>query len=277
MKTKTRHGVKRDEEAETEWAEAAEKIVLAEPEEKRDEMRANLSLYRDRRDWEGDDWPRPNPGPSPKSVAIVGFAHSKLLAPFGEEGWELWCLNDPIDWPGIPARHAFTRWFQLHPPHYLREHHPPGIKDLKRNWGKKTGVRMYMDRHYDEYPDSEPYPRAAVEASVGHGWYHASSFDWMVALAVHEGFEEIALYGCDFYAYPVTNREPLAALPCLSYWLGVAEGRGIKVKVHGGGHLFRIMHMAVYESGLQYGFEREPAWDLGTKGSEPDKSWKDHR
>lgn len=237
-------------------------------------LRRNADRTKERWSWTGKDWPKPNPGQNPKKLAIVGFAQTRLCAPYGEEGYELWGLNDPHDAPGFPARHAFTRWFQLHPPHYLRKHYPAGIKDLARNWGEPKGIRLYMDRHYDEYPDSVPYPKAEVEALTRHGFFHASSFDWMLALGILDGFEEIELYGCQFYAFPVTNREPISALACLSYWCGVAEGRGIKVTQFGDGHLFKIIHMATYESQLQYGFEREPALDLGT---DADPRWKDVR
>lgn len=261
MTEETRHGV--DEEA----TQVMELHGLATPED-------CYTLVDERMDWEGDDWPRPNPGPDPKSVAILGFAPSRVVAPFGVEGWELWCLNDPHEAPGIPMRHAFTRWFQLHPPHYLKKHWPQGIIDLATYWGEETGIPVYMDRHYEEYPDSVPYPKEEVEALTPHGWWHASSFDWMVALAILDGFERIDLYGASFVNYPIMNSEPISSLACLQYWLGVAEGRGIEVNVFGGGHLFRTIHLAAYESGLQYGFEREPALDLNT---DTDKKWKDVR
>lgn len=256
--------------------ESAE-FLLTQPEEKRAELKDQMDVARVRRWWEGADWPKPNPGKKPRKVAIVGFGTTGTLAPFGEPGWELWSLNDPIVRIGIPERHSFTRWFQLHPPRYLGKHYKRGIGDLANHWGEKTGIRLYMDRHYPEYPDSEAYPHDAVEKLAGHGWFHASSFDWMFALAILEGFHEIEVFGLDFFAYPITNREPISALHCMAYWVGVAEGRGIKVTVHGGGHLFKIIHFAAYESQLQYGWDREPAWDLGTDGSPPDARWMDMR
>ena len=268
MTNPTRHGVETDEERE--YFEAL-------PEDEQQEARRKWRQMTERSRWVGRDWPKPSKNGKADSVAIVGFAPSRLLAPYGEDGWELWSLNDPHEEPGIPARHAFTRWFQIHPPRYLAEHWPQGLGDLALHWGDRTGVRLYMDRHYPEYPDSEPYPVEGVRALTPHGFFHASSFDWMVALAIHEGFKRIDVYGCEFYAYPARNREPLSALPCLSYWCGVAEGRGIELNVIGGGHLFKIVHMAVYESGLQYGWDREPALDLGTKGSAPDRAWRDLR
>jgi len=267
-----RHGTKKGPtQAER---EANERAILKMPEHERDPMREASEVFWARREWRGKDWPKPKPGKDPNKVAIVGFATSRLVAPYGEPGWELWCLNDPIDKPGIPARHAFTRWFQIHPPRYLAKHYPRGNEDLRKHWGRQTGIRLYMDRHYPEFPDSEPYPYEAVTKMTGHGWFHASSFDWMVALAIYEGFEQIDIYGCDFYAYPLMNGEPLSALPCLSYWCGVAEGRGLELNVFGGGHMFRILHLAAYESGLQYGWDREPALDLGT---DVDPQWRDVR
>ena len=252
----------------------SDEFLLAQPKEKRAELKAQMDKARERRWWSGSDWPRPNPTDVPRKVAIVGFGTTGILAPFGEEGWELWSLNDPQVRTGVPPREAFTRWFQLHPPRYLKKHYKRGMEDLFYHWGEKTGIRLYMDRHYDEYPDSEPYPKEQIDRMVPHGWFHASSFDWMLALAIHEGFEEIALYGCNFYLFPIMNREPMSGLPCLSYWCGVAEGRGIKVTVHDGGHLFKILHFAAYESGLQYGWDHEPALDLGT---DTDRKWRDVR
>lgn len=250
--TETRHGVEVDDELLDKMTE----------------------LMDERRNWRGYDWPRPNPGENPKKVAVCGFANSRLICPFGADGWEFWGLNDPGTGPGMPARHAFTRWFQIHPPHYLAKHYPKGLKDLAEHWGTATGLRLYMDRHYDEYPDSEPYPKDGVESEFQFGKFHASSFDWMMALAIYEGFEEINIFGCDFYNFPITNGEPIAALGCMQYWMGVAVGRGIKVELWGGGHMMTVLHLAAYQSGLQYGFEREPALDLHT---DEDPAWRDLR
>lgn len=273
-----RHGITPPEERarlDAEDMAEAEKWLASLPADEAEAVRPNLEYSRERRWWRGDDWPRPNPGESPDSVAIVGFGPARLVAPYGEPGWELWCLNDPDDREGLPARHAFTRWFQLHPPHYLKKHYERGMDDLARHWGEPTGLRLYMDRHYPEYPDSEPYPKAEVEALGNHGWFHASSFDWMVGLAILEGFKRIDLCGVEFYAFPVMNREPISALYCLHYWLGMAEGRGIDLNVVGRcGHVFRTIHLSCYTSDLQYGFEREPALDLGV---DVDPSWSDVR
>lgn len=220
--------------------------------------------------WPQNKWPRPKPGSAPKRVAIVGKGPSHHGAPWGQKGWELWGLNECTPWPGYAPIEAHTRWFQLHPPRYLKKHHPDGILDLKQHWTKDRGIPCYMDRHYVRYPNSTRYPKQEVEALTPHGRYHTISFDWMVALAILEGFEEIALHACNLYTGPVMNGESLSGRASVEYWSGVAEGRGARVTTHGNTDLFRTVHMARRVSDLQYGWDREPGHDLGD-------GWRDMR
>ncbi|HKI82642.1 MAG TPA: hypothetical protein VKA04_13415, partial [Pseudodesulfovibrio sp.] len=157
----------------------------------------------------------------------------------------------------------YDRWFQLHPPHYLARHYPEGLEDLARWWTVKHNIPCYMDRAYVGYPDSVAFPKAEVEALTPRGWYHASSMDWMLALAILDGFEKILLAGVRFSTFPIADGEPLSARPCMEYWTGVAEGRGIEVEYAGPrGHMFRVLHMVTMQSRHQYGFDDEPGRDL---------------
>ena len=228
------------------------------------------------REREVEDWPvRPSAvEPSEGTVAIVGRGTDRVLTPWGSEGYEFWGLNDQPRARGYAPIDCYNRWFQLHPPAYMEQHYPQGLGDLKRFWGASNGIPLYMDRHYEEYPDSVPYPRDEVDSQCPLGGYHVSSFDWMVALAVLEGWKRIELYGTDFFTFPtIMNGEPVSARPCLEYWLGVAAGRGAEIGIHQRGDLFKTIHVAVYRSELQYGFEREPAHDL----SSADSNWSDVR
>jgi hypothetical protein len=69
------------------------------------------------------------------------------------------------------------------------------------------------------------YPFDQVAATTGAYWN--SSIAYMLALAIHEGAEEIAIYGVDMkgddeYGYQKPNME---------YLIGLAIGRGIKVTI----------------------------------------------
>lgn len=205
-----------------------------------------------------------------RSVCLVGKAYGHMFVPWEEVGWEVWGLNlEPVPLKDGPGLDRYHRWFQLHPPHYLKVHYPEGVDELAKVWGKEVlgpkgkPVRMYMDKAYERYPNSEAFPKQAIEALTPRGAYHCSSMDWMLALAVHEGFERIRCAGFNFTTFPITNGEPLSSRPCFEYWCGVADGRGVQLEVVGPtGHMFKTTHLALRSSTLQYGFEHEPALDL---------------
>ena len=205
-------------------------------------------------EWPPDAFPEADPGGAPKRLAIVGKATSWVMAPWGEPGVEIWGMNEKSRNQPLSA---FTRWFQLHNPEYLERFWPPGIEDLSETWSTERDMPVYMDKHYPEYPDSVSYPKIEVEALTSHGGYHASSFDWMLALGILEGFERIDLYGIDLRSWQLTG-EPVSARACLEYWIGVAEGRGIEVEIYGRSDVLKIVHIAKYVSDLQYGFDCEP-------------------
>lgn len=108
-------------------------------------------------------------------------------------------------------------------------------------------IPVYLPKPNKLVPKATVYPRKQVEALTPRGEYHAGSFDWLVALAILEGFTHIQITGVNF----ALGGEPISARPCLEYWIGVAEGRGIKVDVIGG-DCFRIFHLV--RSDIPYGF-----------------------
>lgn len=237
-----------------------------------EEEYAALNVLRNR---SPDTFPLPDAGDEPHTAVIVGKSGGNWLTPWGAEGHEIWGLNDFSYLKGWPLINAHTRWFQLHPPHYLRKHYPQGIDDLRENWSTAWGVRLIMDRHYPEYPDSEPYPKAEVEALTPRGDYHCSSMDWMIAQAILEEFKRILVCGVNLVSFPIMNGEPISSRCCLEYWVGVADGRGIELEYLGPqGHMWQNLHMATYRSHLQYGFEHEPALDLQ---KETEGAWEDTR
>ena len=59
--------------------------------------------------------------------------------------------------------------------------------------------------------------------------YFSCTFAYQIALAIDEGFEEIAMHGLEL-AFG-TQREATVERACVNYWLGLAEGKGIKITV----------------------------------------------
>jgi hypothetical protein len=144
-------------------------------------------------------------------VAIVGLATSTHdAAPWGDSTWEKWGLPwDDKGWPFM-ARH-----FEMHDQRLLDSEHS------KR--GPDYAARLkYCARLYTQ----DNYPFAEVAETIGQAYWN-SSIAYAMALAIHEGAREIAIYGVDMdgtdeYAYQRPNME---------YLIGFARGQGIHVHI----------------------------------------------
>lgn len=160
-------------------------------------------------------------------VAVVGFTAHRSMAFDLDESWEVWGINE------LHRHHppqAFTRWFEVHD---VKDFHPvagdknrPGDMDHLRTLSQFP-IPVYMQDHYADMPSSVRFPKEAIEEGLPRGDYQTSSISWEVALAILWGAEEIAIYGVDM----ANDTEYAEQRPCLEYWMGIAEGRGIKVTV----------------------------------------------
>ena len=144
-------------------------------------------------------------------VAIVGLASSTHSdAPWFDDTWEKWGLPwDDKGWPFM-ARH-----FEMHDQRLLDSEHSKRGPDYAERL--KDCSRLYTQ---------ENYPFEAVAKTIGQAYWN-SSISYAMALAIHEGAREIAIYGVDMdgtdeYAYQKANME---------YLIGVARGRGIQVYI----------------------------------------------
>lgn len=169
--------------------------------------------------------------PRRKKVAIVGFAETtRLKAPFHDQSWEIWAMNQLYRF--IPRA---TRWFEIHPhegPHSYLADAVPGTDYAK--WLAECPIPVYMVSHKPEFPTSVTYPFRQMIEEFGledirpdardKGYFH-SSVDYMIALAISEGFQEIGVWGVDM----THDSEYGYQKPSGSFWLGVAKGRGIKL------------------------------------------------
>lgn len=164
---------------------------------------------------------------SVKRVAIVGKAPStRSLLPVDDEGLEIWSLSD--NFVNLPR---WSRWFELHDLNRYREN--------KHYWNFLTadhgGKPIYIsDPPTDEMPSAVRLPFDELLTRFGRltgGRYYTNSIAYMTALAIHEGFEEIHLYGVEMEQDSTFNREYSHQRPSCEYWLGLAEGMGIKVVV----------------------------------------------
>jgi len=151
--------------------------------------------------------------PKRKKVAIIGCGLGRDNAPYDDKEWECWGLNE------VDQKRA-DRWFEMHELYVSNE------KEVK--WLKKCKKPIYMIQVYKEIPMSVKFPLVDIVAKFGC-LYFTCTFAYQIALAIYEKFEVIGLFGVNLpYGSP---RERLIETPCTEYWLGVACGMGIEVRI----------------------------------------------
>lgn len=174
-----------------------------------------------------------------RKIAIVGKAPSSFrLAPFKDESWEIWVLNDLVQQSGIDrwdrhfdlhdlsihreteSLHAYFKWMQeqsAERPIYLRETHPDIPAGVRYPFEE---ICQQFNLLYDERGKLYDKP------------YITNSISWMIALALHEGAEEIGLYGVDMAQHGIGIKSEYAAQrPSCELFVGIALGMGVKVTI----------------------------------------------
>lgn len=167
---------------------------------------------------------------APLRVAILtaGARPQLLREEYGEPGWEFWGMNamrprkfDDIRW---------ARWFNLHRFDHLLRDWADGLLD-EVEWAKANpAIPFYVLDDYEHWPVPRAvrFPRAEMAATQPRPDYHAGSFDWFIAFAVHLGAVEVAIHGLTL-ALDSPREEPISARACFEYWAGYAEGRGCRI------------------------------------------------
>lgn len=126
-----------------------------------------------------------------------------------------------------------TRWFQLHPRNWHQEKGtPPGEYGREPGHVQKLAAYkglLYMLEKDDRIPNAQMYPLSEIGDHFRR-FYLTSSFAYMLAALVMwhdkgEKVDEVHLWGCNL----TTNAEYYEQKACLEYWIGMCEGRGIKV------------------------------------------------
>ena len=198
-----------------------------------------------------------------KKVCLLGTSNTLKEAPLSDKSFEFWALNDMFSM--IPKGVA-TRWFEIHSKK-AREKHTPRGADISYLEGLASlNVPIYMQEQCQDIPTSIKYPRAEMVEHFGRQ-YFKSTLDYMIALALYEGFEEIHIYGVNMaYAEEYAHQKP-----SMEYWIGRAEGMGVKVVLPEGCDLLKGY--------FQYGYDEEKESDLlikaRTKSAELDRQGKE--
>lgn len=175
---------------------------------------------------------RAAPMPPPLRVAIVGNARDpRPVQQMFQDGWEIWGLNAMYpQWSGG----IWARRFNLHLFAHLLRDWKAGVRYEVAMAQANPTVPLYVLDSWQRadgtimLPNQMIFPGELLMAEQPGGRYRAGSWDWLVAYATYLGAVEITLHGVSL-SLDSARDEPISARACLEYWLGYAEGKGIKV------------------------------------------------
>jgi hypothetical protein len=181
-----------------------------------------------------------------KKLAMVGYASSWTETPWEDKTFEIWIMNGMYL---IAPR--YDRVFDIHDLDEIK-HRPQKPDEPKHYEALKTLTKpVYMQEHYGEIPASVKFPLNELTKkfyipAMGDKLFTTCTVTHMLMLAIHEGFDEIHLYGID----EAVDGEYKDEMPGVLYWLGVAHGKGIKIVIS--------EHSPLLKGFWVYGYEDKP-------------------
>jgi hypothetical protein len=183
---------------------------------------------------------------------------------------EIWGINFSVkDW--VPR---YDRMFNVHRYTLLKKYGYPCWRDAV--WAlehPKTRIVLADDWPDKRMAHAEIFPRAQLQAKYPRGEYHCNSCDWLITLALYEGFGAVHLHG--FALEREGMMEQTSAAKCAEYWVGYAEGLGMKVHVGEDSAMFGVYHLT--KTNRVYGYDDSPAYeDRTSEGKDPPYRYDDY-
>jgi len=170
-------------------------------------------------------------------LAIVGTAETMPMAPYNDEGYEIWGVSVCTTYP------AFKRGdllFEMHNKSYWQR---PEILERLNQYEGPT----YMLDHYKEVPKSVKFPIDVI-TKPEYRRYHTTSITYMLALAYHSFLTTGKPYHVGLFGIHMASREEYTEQrPCCEYWLGRMEGAGIDIMMAPGGSVLTSNGLYGYE------------------------------
>lgn len=182
-----------------------------------------------------------------KKLSIVGSgSNTRDAAPFDNPEYDIWVFNEAANMKWC------KRWdavFQMHEPEIYKGHN---TKD-PTHWEwlqKEHGKPIYMQEADPEVPNSIRYPIEDA-LTVTNFDYFASTFAYMAALALLQGYERVDIHGIELSA-----SEYQYQAECWRFWIGVLKGKlgADKCVLHSALDLFESPRYG-YEGNFAFGVE----------------------
>jgi len=181
--------------------------------------------------------------PKTRKIAIIGKAPSSVfLGPYSDLSWEIWILNTLGKNKEVPR---WDRQFELHDLELTKE---PAHGDYYQ-WLAAQEMPVFLrDDPPAEFKCGVRFPLGAVLdhfKGMAGGRYLTNSVSMELALAIYEHdvgdvkVSDIGMWGVDMAQHGLAaggNNGPFSSeyarqRPSVEYWVGVAEGKGIKFTI----------------------------------------------
>lgn len=114
----------------------------------------------------------------------------------------------------------------------------------------KMNIPLVAPYKYAEIPKSEAFPLEEIEKEFGMP-YFTNTIAYMIAYALLKGAKEIDIFGVN----QASSSEYFYEKSGVEYWIGVANGRGVKITINGGKSEL-LSNKARFGGGLLYGFNQ---------------------
>ena len=204
---------------------------------------------------------------SPKTVALIGLAHLEHEpVHFERRNLEFWSCNESYSSGFIATPDGdfrTDRWFQIHKQEdFSRLRNSNDARHYE--WlQQEHNFPIYMQEKFKEIPNAKKLPLKKLEKMFfsnlnstkvdgtpvpwleehEHGFF-TSSFSYMMAMAIAEGFKAIEIWGFAMGSQSEYAQQATGG----TFWISAAMNRGIDVTVSGKSPL---LHLPLY--GYDYG------------------------
>lgn len=165
-------------------------------------------------------------------VAIVGsHPKTRLDYDFTRTDCDVWVFNEALSSPSETWCPHADAVFQMHVPTIWKNPNNRNDKNHYTWLNTQTVTPVYMQEKYPDVPMSVRYPLNEIFADLKFNKrYITSSVAYALALAAHLRYKKIEVYGVEME----TDTEYRHQRDGVTFWLGVALGRGIEVEAHCG-------------------------------------------
>jgi len=186
-------------------------------------------------------------------VRVAILANGETLDNFGANHMlkkpdQVWGLNQQAGYKGMRLDRLFVMDdLKLRMPFYAGYDFTEWLKEYK--------LPIITSKAYKEWPTSREFPIKEIAHYFGLplGVAMYSTPDYMIALAIYEGYKHIDLYGVDM----IEDRYPEMRM-ATAQWIGAAEARGVFVRTFQGSVFQGLTNVGVVlEAGL-YGYVQRP-------------------